>query len=223
MTNKSWTGIRRAPLAGFYADKIVGEAEVASFGKQTGLTVVAAFCLIFFWQSWTLACGTIRMWTSAYERGARHKALFHMMDCADSYKAPVDDLALLPIITDALGRGGEVAETAKQVFKKYNHLWGARQEPGYAAVLKEVSGVSDYKKLGLYVSWYCVTARSGANMRNRPSLDGDVVTAVKYGMQVMVGKRVGQWLHAMPVGPGSIDYRFEHKEGYIHHSLLHPY
>jgi hypothetical protein len=223
MTNRPLTCIKQAPLAGFDIDKFVGEAEVTSFGKQTSLAAAAAFCLIFFWQSWALACGTIRMWTSAYERGARHKALFHMMDCADSYKAPVDDFSLLPIITDALGRGGEVAEMAKKVFKKFNHLWGARQEPGYAKALKAVTGISDYRKLRLYDSWYYVTARSGANMRNRPSLDGDIVTVVKFGMQVVAGKRVGQWLHAMPVGPGAIDHRFQHKEDYIHQSLLHPY
>lgn len=194
-----------------------------SHGKQTSKAVLAAFCLILLCQSSAAACGTIRMWTAAYERGTRHKALFHMMDCADSYKAPGDDFALLPIINDGLGRGGEVAEMAKQVFKKYNHLWGARREPGYEAVLKAVTGISDYKKLGLYGSWYYVTARGGANMRNRPSLDGEIVTAVKYGMQMVVGKQMGEWLSAMPVGPGSIDPRFEHKEGYIHQSLLHPY
>jgi uncharacterized protein YgiM (DUF1202 family) len=191
--------------------------------KRMGLTLLAMFGLLLLWHSTSLACGTVRMWNAAYERGERHKALFHMMDCSDSYKVPEDDIALLPIIKDALGRGGEIAELASQVFKTYNHLWGSRQKPEYPGVLKAITGISDHKKLGRYRSWYYVTARNGANMRNRPSVDGAVVTAVKYGMQVQVTKRVGKWLQAKPVGPGAIDPRFERKWGYIHHSLLHPY
>ena len=73
-------------------------------------------------QSSVSACGTIDTWIAAYEHGEKHKALFHMLDCADSYKAPADDIALLPIIKDALRSDSQVAEMAIQVFKSYNHL-----------------------------------------------------------------------------------------------------
>lgn len=75
-------------------------------------------------QSSVSACGTIDTWITAYEHGEKHKALFHMLDCADSYKAPADDIALLPIIKDALRSSSQVVEMAIQVFKSYNYLWG---------------------------------------------------------------------------------------------------
>ncbi|KIX14704.1 SH3 domain-containing protein [Dethiosulfatarculus sandiegensis] len=182
------------------------------------------FGVVFFvCQTTALACGSLDMWADFYERGERHKALFHMLDCADSYKVPQDDLLLLPIIKDALQRDPEVAKLAEQVFENYNHLWGARLEPDYAIVLEKVSGESDYKKLDQYRDWYWVTAKNGANMRTSPSLQGRVVTAVKYGMQVKVISQKGEWIKARPVGPGAIDPRFENKSGYIHRSLVKKY
>lgn len=175
------------------------------------------------WPNSALSCGSLDIWADFYERGERHKALFHMLDCADSYKAPTDDLLLLPIVKDALERSREVAKLAEQVFKNYNHLWGARLEPGYAAVLKRVTGEPGYRKLEKYRNWYWVTARSGANLRKSPSLEGRVVTAVKYGMQVMATAQKGEWILVRPVGPGSIDPRFENKSGYIHQSLVKKY
>jgi uncharacterized protein YgiM (DUF1202 family) len=186
--------------------------------------IPAALCLILLvWQSSVMACGSIKMWLAEYERGGRHKALFHIMDCADSYKAPEDDFIMLPIIKDALGRGSEISQLASRVFKTYNHLWGAREEPEYAEVLKAINGISDFKKFGLYGSWYYVTAQNGVNMRDKPSLGGEIITSVKYGMQVRVGERVGEWLQVAPVGPGSVDPRYERKQGWIHASFLHPY
>jgi hypothetical protein len=187
------------------------------------LVVLIATYLTLLLQNVTLACGTIKMWSATYENGAHHKALFHMMDCADSYKAPSDDFVLLPIIKDALERDEKVSRQAVEVFKLYNHLWGAREDTEFAKVFKTVTGISDYKKVDKYDSWYIVTARNGANMRDKPSLGGKIITAVKYGMQVSVSQNKGEWMHAIPVGPGAIDPRFEGKKGYIHHSILHPY
>jgi uncharacterized protein YgiM (DUF1202 family) len=68
-----------------------------------------------------------------------------------------------------------------------------------------------------------VTAVTGANMRGGPSLDSPVVTAVKHGMQVKLLSKQGDWIKVRPVGPGSVDLRFEPKTGYIHESLLEPY
>jgi len=174
-------------------------------------------------QSPVSACGTIDTWIAIYEHGEKHKALFHMLDCVDSYKAPIDDIAVLPIIKDALRSGSQVAEMAGQVFESYNHLWGARNEPTYTGVFKTVTGRSDPKSFAKYHDWMVVTAISGANMRNRASLDGKVITAVKFGMQVRVLSKQGEWIKVRPVGPGSVDPRFERKIGYIHESLLMPY
>ncbi|MBM4315366.1 MAG: SH3 domain-containing protein, partial [Deltaproteobacteria bacterium] len=68
-----------------------------------------------------------------------------------------------------------------------------------------------------------VTANRGANMRARPSVDSRIVTSVKFGMHVKISSKQGEWIQVRPVGPGSVDPRFERKEGYIHASLLAPY
>ena len=60
-------------------------------------------------------------------------------------------------------------------------------------------------------------------MRDGASLDSRVITAVKYGMQVKAIAKQGKWIKARPVGPGSVDPRFERKVGYIHESLLMVY
>ena len=180
-------------------------------------------CFAFFMlvsQSSVSACGTTDMWIAIYEHGEKHKALFHLLDCADSYKAPADDIALLPIIKNAIRSGSQVAEMATQVFKSYNHLWGARNDPAYVGVFKSITGGDDLKSFVKYRNWMVVTANSGANMRNRASLDGKVITTVKFGMQVRALSKHGKWIKVRPVGPGSIDPRFEGKEGFIHESLL---
>ena len=174
-------------------------------------------------QSSVSACGTIDTWIAAYEHGEKHKALFQMLDCADSYKAPADDIALLPIIKDALRSSSQVVEMAIQVFKSYNYLWGARNESAYMGVFKAVTGEDNLKSFTKYHDWMIVTANSGANMRDHASLGGKVITAVKFGMQVRVFSRHGEWMKVRPVGPGSVDPRFEGKEGYVHKSLLIPY
>ena len=201
--------------------------ELQAYRKQGGFL---KFCIsvgialfLLAPQSPVSACGTVDGWIVTYEHGEKHKALFHMLDCADSYQAPADDIALLPVIENALKSGSRVAEMAMQVFKSYNHLWGARNESAYIGVFKAITGSDDLKSFVKYQNWMVVTANSGANMRNRPSLDGMVVTAVKFGMQVRALSQHGEWIKVRPVGPGSVDPRFEGKEGYIHMSLLVPY
>lgn len=169
------------------------------------------------------ACGSIDDWIAVYSRGEKHKALYHMLDCADSYRAPADDAALLPVIRDALGSRRQVAAVARQVFTYFNHLWGSRHDPAYAGVFRAVTGRDDWSSLADYQDWMVVTAASGANMRAGPSLDSPVIAAVKYGMQVKALARHGEWIQARPVGPGSMDPRFERKTGYIHESLLMAY
>jgi hypothetical protein len=169
------------------------------------------------------ACGSINDWIAVYSRGEKHKALHHLLDCADSYKAPVDDTALLPVIQEALGSRRQAAAVAKQVFGFFNHLWGARHEPAYAGVFKAVTGRDDWSSLTDYQDWMVVTAAGGANMRVGPSLDSPAITAVKFGMQVKALARQGEWIEARPVGPGAVDSRFDGKTGYIHESLLMAY
>jgi uncharacterized protein YgiM (DUF1202 family) len=112
---------------------------------------------------------------------------------------------------------------AIQVFVNFNYLWGARHEPGYADVFKYITGLDGIKNLTIFNNWMVVTATGGANMREHPSRDGRVVTSVKFGMQVKVISRQGGWIKVRPAGPGSVDSRFERKEGYIHESLLMVY
>ena len=169
------------------------------------------------------ACGSIDDWTSMYNRGEKHKALFYMIDCADNYRAPADDIALLPVIQDSLQNSRQVADMAKIVFRYYNHLWGARKEPGYSSVFKAVTGDDDFNNLTDYQDWMVVTPIGGANMREAPSLESRVITALKYGMPVKAGQKQGEWIKVRPVGPGSVDSRFEGKSGYIHESLLAAY
>lgn len=184
----------------------------------TGIALV-----LFAPQTLLFACGSIDDWIAVYKRGEKHKALFHMMDCADNYRAPADDIVLLPIIKDALRDGPQMANTATQVFIHYNHLWGARNEPAYADVFQTITGLNDVRSLTNYHDWMVVTAMSGANIREGASLDSRVITAVKYGMQVKVVSKKGIWIKVRPVGPGSVDPRFERKRGYIHESLVEPY
>ena len=171
----------------------------------------------------SLACGTVDMWISVYEEGGRHKALFHMLDCADSYQAPEDDQKLLPVLLDAMGRHQDVAELACSVFKHFNCLYGARNSVGYQELLKQVADRTGPIDLAKFKDWLIVTANNGANVRKGPSTDTQVITAVKPGMQVRLLERSGQWMKIRPVGPGSIDPRFERKVGYVHESLLKPY
>ena len=170
-----------------------------------------------------MACGTVDGWISVYKQGEKHKALFHMLDCPDSYQAPEDDIALLAVVKDAIRSGSKIAEMGAAVFRYYNHLWGARHQPGYEEVLKLAAGMDSAKALSNYKNWMTVTARNGANVRAKPSLNGRVITAVKRGMQVQVLSKQGDWLEIRPVGPGSVDPRFERKQGYAHKSLLKPY
>jgi len=93
--------------------------------------------------------------------------LFHLLDCADNYIAPFDDIALLPIIKDALGSRSQMAKMATQVFKNYNHLWGGRNEPVYAGVFRAITGGDDLKSFAKYQGWMVVTAFKGANMKIR--------------------------------------------------------
>ena len=169
------------------------------------------------------ACGTVGMWISIYQQGERHKALFHMMDCADSYQAPRDDKLLLPVVADALERGGKVAEMARAVFFTYNCLYGARMEPLYCQVREKIIASGEKVNLAKFRHWWVVTAKRGANLRAKPSLEGAVLTAVKYGMQVEALGESGDWLEVKPVGPGSVDPRYDKVRGYIHRSLLRRY
>ncbi len=185
----------------------------------------AAFSILALlaFQTPLMACGTVDGWIFSYRQGEKYKALFHMLDCSDSYQAPADDIALLPIVEDALNSSSKVAELGAAVFKHYNHLWGARQKAGYREVLYAVSGIKEPERLGRYRGWVIITARSGANMRAKPSLQGRVITSLKYGMQAQMISRHGEWVKLKAVGPGSVDPRFERKQGYVHESLLAPY
>lgn len=147
-----------------------------------------------------------------------------MLDCADSYQAPEDDLKLLPVLLDAMGRHQEVAKLACSVFDNFNCLYGARNATGYTELVRQVSQKTGKPvSLGQFKDWYIVTPNSGANVRKGPSPDSQVITAVKPGMQVELLGRSGRWMKIKPVGPGSIDPRFERKVGYVHQSLLKPY
>ncbi len=169
------------------------------------------------------ACGSVGMWISIYRQGQRHKALFHMIDCADSYRAPRDDKLLLPVVADALKREARVAEMARAVFFTYNCLYGARRDPLYCQVREQIVAGGREVDLSRFRHWRVVTAKAGANLRARPSLQGAVLTAVKRGMQVEVLGRKGDWLEVRPVGPGAVDPRYQGVRGYIQRSLLGPY
>jgi hypothetical protein len=171
----------------------------------------------------SLGAGTIDWWVAAYERGERHKALFHLMDCADNYQAPGDDLLLLPVIQDALGREAKVAELAVQVFLYYNQLYGARKSASYATLQASLAQRGVKVDLRRYEKWMVVIAERGANLRQSPSSQGKVLTALKTGMQALPLGESGSWVEVKPVGPGAVDPRFERVRGYVHASLLAPY
>ena len=194
-----------------------------SIFKKNGLLFIMLVGIILSITGSVMACGTVDDWISVYERGQRHKALFHMIDCASSYVAPDDDIALLPVIADALTRNAKIADMAVQVFHVYNCLYGARNQKGYRRVLKTISSRGEPVSLDKFHDWLVVTAQSGANLRNKPSLDGRVLTAVQYGMQVRRMGEKNEWVKVDPVGPGSIDPRYDRVTGYIHKSLLVPY
>lgn len=194
--------------------------------KATQKIMIAALVALCSAGAWCLpaqACGTIRMWTSAYERGQHHKALYHMMDCGYSYNPLKDDQALVPILSDAMTRGPEVRKIAVQVFMVYNCLYGARRAKGYpqlAAAMKKAGAACEAGRFG---QWYVVVAKGGANLRQAPSTSGKIITAVRHSMQVRVLERHGQWLKVRPVGPGSVDPQYERVSGYLHQSLVRPY
>jgi len=191
---------------------------------KTGvLVLMALLATVIVASSTAMACGSVSYWITSYQRGQHHRALFHMVDCASSYQAPADDIALLPVITDALKRGPKVADMARQVFRVYNCLYGARHHKGYQDVLKAVAQASRPVSLGRYRGWLVITAKSGANLRDKPSLEGKVLTAIIYGMQVLPLGRQGEWIQVAPVGPGSRDPQFESVTGFMHQSLCKPY
>lgn len=187
--------------------------------------VAAAALLAIVWlaQGVALASGTIGGWAATYERGERHKALFYMIDCADSYKAPRDDLVLLPIVADALGRSPKVADMAVQVFLYYNQLYGARSQPAYAGMLARIKKTGAKVNPDQFKDWLVVTAKNGANMRAAPDTSAKVLTALKFGMQAKPLARQGDWVKVKPVGPGAVDPRFDRYVGWVHQSLLTPY
>lgn len=191
--------------------------------RTCALVLIVALAGIMVINSSALACGTVRGWIAGYQRGLHYKALFHMLDCSSSYQAPADDIALLPIIADALKRGPKVANMARRVFRTYNFLRGARNEKGYQDVVKAVAAGGNPVSLSRYQGWLVVTAKSGANLRDQPSLQGKVLASVIYGMQVRPLGIKGEWIEVMPVGPGSVDPQFEGVIGFIHQSLLKPY
>lgn len=171
-----------------------------------------------------LACGTVDGWAATYLRGERHKALFHMLDCADSYRVPEDDVLLLRVVGDGLKREPKIAKMAASVFINFNCLYGARHEPDYKTVLKAVEKRGLKVDLNKFKTWLVVTARRGANLRAEPSLSGRILTAIKYKMTVRpVGPAQGDWLKVKAVGPTSVDPRFDRYTGYLHRSLVAPY
>ena len=182
--------------------------------------LLAAVCA---WAAPAQACGTVRGWIYTYNQGEHHKALFHLFDCASSYRAPADDRALLPVVRDALDRGEKVAELAVAVFNHYNRLYGARHDQDYPALIEALRRRGADVSLDMYKDWMVVTPRSGANLRAAPGPGGKVLTALVFGMQAKALSRSGEWIEVKPVGPGSVDPRFERKTGYVHQSLLAPY
>lgn len=187
------------------------------------LLLAASLAWTCCWAGPALACGTVRGWIYTYNQGEHHKALFHLFDCASSYRVPADDRALLPVIMDALGRGEKVAELAVAVFNHYNRLYGARHDQDYPALLQALRGRGADVSLNMYKDWMVVTPKSGANLRDAPGPQGRVLTSLIHGMQAKVLDRSGEWVKVKPVGPGAVDPRFERKTGYVHQSLLAPY
>jgi hypothetical protein len=194
-----------------------------AFENKPIIMAVALLAALWLGQGAALACGTVDGWAATYERGERHKALFYLIDCADSYQAPRDDLLLLPIVADALGRRSKVAEMGVQVFLHYNHLYGARRQPAYAGILARIKKMGTKVNPNQFKDWLVVTAKNGANMRAAPNTSAKVLTALKFGMQAKPLARQGDWVKVKPVGPGAVDPRFDRYTGWVHQSLLAPY
>jgi len=187
------------------------------------LALIAFMAGILCIQGPATACGTVQDWIMEYERGHHHKALFHLLDCASGYIAPEDDIALLPIIADALKRNNQIKEMAGRVFRFFNCLYGARNQKAFQQVFNMVSKMGKPLSLDEYSQWMVVRARSGANMRAEPSLESRVLTSIQHGMLVRRIDHQREWVKVVPAGPGSIDPRYERVVGYIHDSLLKPY
>jgi hypothetical protein len=169
------------------------------------------------------ACGGIGDWIGVYQRGERHKALFHLLDCASGYRPLQDDPALLPVVADALRRREEVANLGVKVFEEFNALYGGRSSPGYPGVLAEVRGRGAEIDLDRYRDWWVVTAPSGAWLRAEPHTGSRTITSLPAGVQVRLLKRRGEWFQVTPVGTGPLNPRFYGAEGYVHGSLLAEY
>jgi len=78
-----------------------------------------------------LACGDIDTWIVLYKDGQKHKALVHLLDCADSYRAPSDDISLLPVIKDAHMRDHASIDGKEVTAVKYGMQVRARPGPSY--------------------------------------------------------------------------------------------
>jgi hypothetical protein len=180
-------------------------------------TGITGFCPLAF------ACGGVDDWIRVYEDGDRHRALFHLLDCASSYRPLRDDAALLPVVADALERDRKVADLGMAVFRHFNCLYGARGLPTHGEVLAEFEARGGEVSLKRYRRWMVVTARSGAWMREGPSDGARGVATLPQGLTVRRLEERGEWVKVRPVGPSSVDPRFEGKEGFVYASLLAPY
>ncbi|MCF8043213.1 MAG: hypothetical protein K9K65_11355 [Desulfarculaceae bacterium] len=130
---------------------------------------------------------------------------------------------VLPVVADALERGGEVAKLGMAVFRQFNHLYGARKLSGYEEVLAEVKARGEKVPLDRYLLWLVVIARSGAWLRAIPSAGAKGLAALPRGLTVRKLERRGEWVRVRSVGPGSVDPHFQVKAGFVHGSLLAPY
>lgn len=192
---------------------------LSRFGALAALVAVA----LVGQASLACACGGIDDWIRVYQRGERHKALFHLLDCASGYRPLQDDPALLPVVADALRRREEVANLGVKVFEGFNALHGARRSPGYPEVLAEVRRRGAGIALERYRDWWVVTAPSGAWLRAEPHAESRTITSLPAGVQVRLLKRRGEWFQVTPVGTGPLNPRFYGAEGYVHGSLLAEY
>ena len=180
------------------------------------IPVVLALILTLLASSTASACGTVQHWISRYNDTAasdesRSSALLELSRNCDGYEAVDTDRALLPVLTDALGRG--VPQSAIQaVFDNFRCLPGAESEAGYALLEEAMdkSACPDADELAL---WSVVTVTS-ANIRSRPDVASARAGVAMRGSVVIVEQADGQWL-AVATWAGD--------RGYIHRDLVTPF
>jgi hypothetical protein len=148
-------------------------------------------------------------------------------DCVlqSTYQGKKSEIDMLNIIIDIFNNRPWLKDLGRQIFQRWNHLFGARDHAGYK-ILKKKFGVGKPTK---YRNWMLIKARNGAFLRETPS--GDKLTVLNNFSLV---KKLAQpnkdpeWIKVKIEIPTNAKtplcrYQSPCHTGFVHTSLLEDY